>query len=205
MSLKLVCSACLVLSLALACLWVRSFWVRDDVSYVTVDRATLELRDMGLGLSRGRVVFQDRSTIFDQLDGLDWGLEIRAMRGHVPGVSCVCKDPVDYSLLVSGGWFRRYFWFADLGRTYPADSLSRLHRDTGAVDSLGNCSDSESTIVFPIWEPLLVFLLPPLIAFVVYVRRRRRLQRALVSRRCVKCNYDLRASKGRCPECGTPF
>ena len=38
-----------------------------------------------------------------------------------------------------------------------------------------------------------------IVSFRAAHRRRRRRRR----RRCTECNYDLRESKGRCPECGT--
>jgi len=53
-------------------------------------------------------------------------------------------------------------------------------------------------ILFPIWMPTLLSGLPALLIEGRYLRHRRRLARGL----CVSCGYDLRASPGRCPECG---
>lgn len=47
-----------------------------------------------------------------------------------------------------------------------------------------------------------------LVVFVVYLvlPRKSALERhRLRSGQCRKCGYDLRASTGRCPECGTPI
>ncbi len=38
-------------------------------------------------------------------------------------------------------------------------------------------------------------------AWLLYFKRKRRARRGL----CTQCGYDLRASKDRCPECGTPI
>jgi hypothetical protein len=48
----------------------------------------------------------------------------------------------------------------------------------------------------------LPFAVLPLTWAVLAYRRERRRKRVMVGR-CVKCGYDLRASTGRCPECGT--
>jgi len=61
--------------------------------------------------------------------------------------------------------------------------------------------DSGWQIAIPYWIPLLIMGTPLAIRFVS--RRRRRLGSA--ERLCVRCGYDLRASTGRCPECGTPI
>ena len=56
--------------------------------------------------------------------------------------------------------------------------------------------------VLPLWIPTAGFGL--LFAFfrpLHHSRRRKRKKLGL----CVKCGYDLRASKERCPECGTEF
>lgn len=53
----------------------------------------------------------------------------------------------------------------------------------------------------PLWIPaLLLTIMPTRMVFIRY-RDRRRLRRGL----CVCCGYDLRASTGRCPECGEAF
>jgi hypothetical protein len=57
----------------------------------------------------------------------------------------------------------------------------------------------ELTINVPVWTILALFAILPAASAIVRLRRSRRLR----SGRCVKCAYDIRASTGRCPECGT--
>ncbi len=53
----------------------------------------------------------------------------------------------------------------------------------------------------PLWIPTLLFAVWPASLLLPFHRRRKRKKLGL----CVKCGYDLRGSKNRCPECGTEF
>lgn len=50
----------------------------------------------------------------------------------------------------------------------------------------------------PLWFPAVLFGAGPLLSLARYGHRRRR----RCAGRCQKCGYDLRATPGRCPECG---
>jgi hypothetical protein len=95
---------------------------------------------------------------------------------------------------------RRGPWYA-LGFAFERGSIAFAPLHTGPAD-------------FPP-APYLILRVPNgflVAAFAAYparrawVARRRRRERFLREQRlCVRCGYDLRASSGRCPECGTDF
>ena len=57
------------------------------------------------------------------------------------------------------------------------------------------------SLSIPLWMPIALFGFLFWRSFVPLHRRRKRKKLGL----CLKCGYDLRASKERCPECGTGF
>ena len=57
------------------------------------------------------------------------------------------------------------------------------------------------SVIVPVWFVLLVTAIVPLRFGRHWLRRRRRIRRG----HCAECGYDLRASRDRCPECGTTF
>ena len=85
-----------------------------------------------------------------------------------------------------------------------------LHFDVSAGDSFPLIDPPvaapwwyEVSIEFPHWCIAVPLALGPLRWAWVWVWHRRRSQRRREQGLCMQCGYDLRASRERCPECGT--
>jgi hypothetical protein len=95
--------------------------------------------------------------------------------------------------------------FGTTWETYPPEDvlvrlLPRYDAQRGTVGGHGAIPVTTRFVVLPYWLPVFVALLLPAWNAARTVRSCRRQRQ----NRCVKCGYDLRATPGRCPECGTP-
>ena len=84
------------------------------------------------------------------------------------------------------------FWFATADHSARVGELGLLH-------GIGTPTiPSYTEVLLPTWLTVAVGMVPLVVVIVGRVRRRRQF---LVGH-CRRCGYDLRATTGRCPECG---
>jgi hypothetical protein len=87
------------------------------------------------------------------------------------------------------------FGFKKESKAYQVVAL-----DAAGSDDFDHNDWCENTVIMvPYWFVFALVLAPMLLTSVRSFRRRHR------KGHCVKCNYDLRASTDRCPECGQPI
>ena len=159
----------LLMCIATAAIWVRSYWIADHVTDFILHRG-----DSG----------------FDQ----------------------ICASTVNGSILV--GYLDRQGSLPPsevAGLKYEAVHM-RVPRDTPARRwGFGYWDGSKpnvSMICWEVWWPLWVLMLPMAAlpgAWLIVRARARERQKRVMRHLCVHCGYDVRASKERCPECGTPI
>jgi hypothetical protein len=77
------------------------------------------------------------------------------------------------------------------------NALGFAYDDTGR-SHLDGLDEDQVAFVVPHWFWVAAFALPPVLRLLAWRRRRRRVRLG----HCPACGYDLRASTGRCPECG---
>jgi hypothetical protein len=82
-----------------------------------------------------------------------------------------------------------------------------LPRTDNWVDPLLGTTNSRSTVLIPYWFLILLTSILPALFAIFAIRTHRARVREKRSRLglCQTCGYDLRASKDRCPECGSPI
>jgi hypothetical protein len=98
--------------------------------------------------------------------------------------------PDYFALNPAGAWFRKL-------RLNPGGVTALADEQSGAI--AWQARAFYGAVEIPWWSLLLLFALLPASRWVVRRRTRAKVRRGL----CPTCGYDLRATPGRCPECGT--
>ena len=145
----------LLLSLAAVALWVRSYWLFDDLSYTT-ERGSVSLANPRGGL----LLYSD-------------AMNAQATRRRI-------------------GFSHSRTRALDLARAFGSP-----HRKWGPVRAWS--PPPHRIVVVQWWLPATLLAVAPGVSLASRLRLRRRRLLGL----CSFCGYDLRASPGRCPECGS--
>jgi len=197
-----VTAASVVLCVACAVLWIRSISTCDSAVYVTRTQNHYSIstgphvlvlcRDRNLHLLSGGTYWMDEAPDFGaglglSLHSVEWQhlivvrLGIRAVRG-LGGNTIEDFSTTPFTLGTANSWNPLAHQFMGFG-----------------YDSVQQNFMAEVRVAIPFWVLMLICgILPALqVSFALGRGRRRRLGL------CLTCGYDLRASKDRCPECGT--
>jgi hypothetical protein len=198
----------LLLCAAVVVLWVRSYFVADQVERNPLHPAGFTIQDQTYyDSARGRLTFRRNwrgaQPPVRNEDLAKWRGEwlaaylrtphnqrrtsqaIYSIRHGKPG-----PGPMQVPLYARGK-------LDGVGLAFGRSGL-----DTG-FGNYGPMSIRREFVSVPYWLPALLAALLPAVWVAFFLRRRRRRAR-LRKGLCVACGYDLRAGGDRCPECGTP-
>lgn len=172
-------AASLLLFIATSVLWIRSYWIMDSF-HLERDRiraGRYELRSVTLSSARGAVELMTGSGIAtDSTSG-----RTRFSHYSAPGGRLI---------------------FNSMHRTLAEKLGFRFARGQwGFVHGLAARPATQTVINLPYWLLILISAILPF----CYVLRRYRRRRRVLDGLCADCGYDLRCSKDRCPECGSPI
>jgi hypothetical protein len=182
----LVWASCVLVTLALGAMWMRSYFAGDEVSWWSAadaaGRSEWTKRSIAFGRGQFRVDYRSGLDIgrWANPSGVTPGFRYEATKpyatyGHIDG------PPAD---------------FEKWGVVFDYDH----HVRPNALGD-GEFRWLSVMIVLPIWPVMSIFAVASAWPFIGMVKRGRRRK----SGRCVVCGYDLRASPSRCPECGAVF
>lgn len=171
----------LLLFMAVVGLWVRSYWVSENVAWN----------------HRGTIVGVDRMETEIDLSTGRGGLSFVLFRSR--------NDPADNSD-IKAFYYLRYTknFYGGEGRT-ARSMWNRLGFFAGTESEsfplMGVRAQTDWWVTFPFWTlAVAAVLLPSLVAMKLLRLLRNQPERGC---RCRRCGYDLRGTPNRCPECGT--
>lgn len=215
-----------LLTCGIVALWLRSYSVLDELSIVNADGRTFAAVSFqgALHVSRAGDRAAQRPLGWDTCSippDSDWGAIYRLGQvdwewlgfAQVSGTSfitaapapppAVPSRPLPQGIAAPGAAAATTApapFAVRQGRSRAAAPPGRTFAGTGKIDLVPwLMSPPYVSLVVPYWA--IALLLTPLLALapVRAMKRRWRRRRGL----CADCGYDLRASAGRCPECGT--
>jgi hypothetical protein len=164
----------LLLFAAAVALWVRSYWVRDIVGFGRAG-GNCHLAQSILG----------RAHLSSNLDGGCTG-------GFTYSANRLSPNAVWHGGM--SGYPAKVEW--RLGFVFQHHT--QYHFSWGRVGPAGGLNTTHRLIVIPYWFPAVLFAAAP----AAWCWRRYRRGGRVVAGLCSRCGYDLRATPGRCPECG---
>lgn len=186
---NIISAVSLLLCLGFAFLSVRSLLFDDETgSYrmTALDATNDDLEVYSLSSGRGGVT-------------MTW----RMYRHTAPTAEAMTEFRREKAQYIRDGRFHSGGWGSAPGPLrYGGSTSDPDHRVMGfGCEYVDSPRERGWGVLFPWAAPFAVTAICPAIAFC----RRWRAARRRREGRCLTCGYDLRASKERCPECGTPM
>ena len=171
----IVSAVSLLLFLAVVGVWIRSFWIRDIFSYVDKSRDAHLIQSI-----RGRL------HILSDFVGTAQGPFFSHREDLLSRDAIWNGGTSGYPVKVE--WHLDHVW----------QNYSRNHMAFVPANMSRLFMTNHRLIVIPYWSPALLFSILPTLWIWRSIKsgHRRKLGH------CPECNYDLRATPERCPECG---
>ena len=189
--LNLLTAVSLLLCVAVLALWVRSYNVGDRLTWTHLERRAgfLDSRFVTLYSGAGAFMVERRA-------GTETGALLSAHHFGESGFRWEQRSHPYYPRNIDSFWGTSYegmgfWWMRNRGESDEPDYLEKPRTRAW----------SDHLVVVPWWSLATLSLILPAVRALASVRRMRR-RRHEKSGLCSACGYDLRATPGRCPECG---
>ena len=191
--LTLLSALSLLLCVAAAVVWVRSYFVGEALIWNGVRREAGKSQEVlwsvNVWSAQGGVgVYHDQlwmpAGFYARADTFDWARDRMRVYPYVP------IPQLQRGRYVQGLGVTLFEWRGE--QTWPTMDLASPAASNPA---------RERVLILPYWLPVLLTALLPAWA-ALHWRRARRTASRLRGGLCPQCGYDLRATPGRCPECG---